>query len=486
MNKNMTLLLATGIDNIDNVIAKKLAPELGYEVLGSIGYRNQLATKTKELSPDLLIISKALSGTDTTVLEAILTTKRECPNTRIIFLAGEIDIKNKERTHELATLVMAGIYDILTEKSIELGSLKSLITTPRDREQVQYLLKYETAKANIVYEDEIVEMKEEEESEDIVVNGYTKLYIVSSIKPGTGKSFVSTNLATAIAKYGRVKEDGKQPKVAIIEADLQNLSVGTILQIEDNEKNLKTVMDAIASIFDSNGCLIDNVIKIREVNNFIKSSFKPYKNLKNLSALVGSQLSMSDVENIKPVYYKYLIDTIVDDYDIIIMDTNSSLAHITTYPLLRMCNTAFYIIDLDFNNIRNNVRYQKELDKYEVLSKVRYVLNQDITQENRKLTGGKELVESLDFNSDEVENIGFTLVSKIPELPKEVFLNRLFNGTPVILDDNDYTLKVRIELSKIADFIWGVDNMDYLNKEFEEYKEKSNNGGQKKKGFFNR
>lgn len=485
MNENnKTLLLATGRDDIDKVIAEKLAPELGYNIVGNIGYKNKLVIKAKELSPDLIIISKALSGTDTTVLESILSIKSECSNTRIIFLAGEVDLKDKERTHELATLVMAGVYDILTEKSIGLGLLKSLIMNPREREQVQYLLKYESSKANIVYEDEIVEIKEEEEAKDVVVDGYPNLYIVSSIKPGTGKSFVSTNLATALAKYGEPKSDGKQPKIAIIEADLQNLSVGTILQIENDDKNLKTVMDAIDSIF-VNGCLIDNEVKIREVNNFIKSSFIPYKNVKNLHALVGSQLSMSDVEDIKPIYYKYLIDTIVDDYDVIIMDTNSSLAHITTYPLLRMCNVAFYIIDLDFNNIRNNLRYQEELNKYEVLNKVRYVLNQDITQENRKLTGGKNLIESLSFNSEEVESLKFTLIAKIPELPKEVFLNRLFSGTPVVLDDYDYTLKTRIELSKIANFIWKIDNMEFLEKEFETYKTKIN-ATQKKKGFFSK
>ena len=57
--------------------------------------------------------------------------------------------------------------------------------------------------------------------------------MISSIKPGCGKSFVSTNVATAIAKFGD-KKDGRQPRVCILEADLQTLSVGTLLSLEDD------------------------------------------------------------------------------------------------------------------------------------------------------------------------------------------------------------------------------------------------------------
>lgn len=478
------LLLATGQEQVDRVISEKIAPELGYKVVGQIGFKKELTEATSNLHPDLVIVSKNLTGKDVSVLEAILETKRVCPNVRIIFLAGAIDERNKDRMNELATLVMAGVYDILHEKVITKTLLKDLIEHPRQREQVQYLLKY--VKTNIIFEDELIEVEEEQAVEDIEEDGYANVFIVSSIKPGTGKSFISTNIATDIAKYGKKKADGSSPKVAIIEADLQNLSVGTLLQIEEDEKkNLKTVMDRIATIIDKEGNLIDDPVKIKMVDDFILSSFKQYYSAKNLYALVGSQFTMSEVEDFKPEYYIYLVEKILTEFDVIVIDTNSSLAHVTTYPLLRLCNTAFYVIDLDFNNIRNNAKYRKTLKEIDVFDKVKYVLNQDINKEDRLLMG-REMVEDLTFGVNQIKDSGFDVVARIPELPKEIFLNRLYAGKPIVLDDSDYTLRARIELSKVANMIWDIENLNWLENEFQKFKDKKLGHETKRKGFFSK
>ena len=476
------LLLATGQEQVDQIIAKKIAPELGYEIVGVVNYKKDLAPNVKKFNPDLVIVSKNLTGRDITILEAMITTKNESPKSRILYLAGDLNQKDEEKMRELGTLVISGIYDIIHEKRFSINLIKEVIKNPKQRDDMQYLLKY--FKAGVIYEDELVEIEEEAEIEDVEEDGYKNVYLVSSIKPGTGKSFVSTNLATGIAKYGKKTKDGRQPKVAIIEGDLQNLSVGTILQIEDNDRNLKTVMQKISTIINNDGDLIDDKVKIQEVNEFIKGSFKQYYNVKNLYALVGSQLTMEEVENIKPFYYTYLIETILDDFDVIIIDTNSSLAHITTYPLLRLCSTAFYVIDLDFNNIRNNSRYRGTLEELNVLDKVKYILNQDIDREHRALIG-RDMVENLVFGSNEVEESGFKTVAKIPEIPKEIFLNRLYSGTPIILDNTDYTLKARIELSRICNMIWEVENYSWINAEYEKYKNRVfGTNTSKKRGFF--
>lgn len=475
------MLLATGQSNLDNIIINKIAPVVKYEVTGSVSDKNELLKVVSETQPDLIIVSKLLSGVNITILEAMLILKRENPNLRIIYLAGEIDEKNKEKMNELATLVMAGIYDILHEKTISVNLLKHLIENPKQREQVQYLLKY--VKSNVIYEDEIVEIEDECAVEDVEEDGYKNIFAVSSIKPGSGKTFVSTNLATCIAKYGKKKKDGSAPKVALIEADLQNLSVGTLLQIEDDSHNLKTVMQKISEIITDDGKLIEDPVKIEVVNTYIKSCFKQYYTVKNLYALVGSQLTMAEVENIKPSYYVYLLEVILDEFDVIIIDTNSSLAHVTTYPLLRMAKTAYYIINLDFNNIRNNGRYQETLKEIEVIDKVKYILNEDIDKEYRKLIG-QDLVEDLIFKSDEIKESGFNTIAQIPEIPKEIFLNRLYEGKPIALDDTDYTLKARIEISKVASDMWEIDNLQWLENEYEKYKKKLMNGSPKKRGFF--
>lgn len=287
---------------------------------------------------------------------------------------------------------------------------------------------------------------------------YENLFVVSSIKPGTGKSFLSANLATAIAKYGALNEKGKKPSVALIEGDLQNLSIGTLLHIEDEKKNLRTAMKKIDLVLSKDGTFIGNMETVEEVSNFIDACLLPYKPAPNLKALVGSQLRFDEIENIQDFHYEYLIDSIIDKFDVVIVDTNSSIAHVSTYSLLKKANKCFYVLNLDYNNVRNNVRYKETLKEMGIYHKVRYVLNEDIV--NRKI----EDEENLIFTSKHLEEIGFDLDAKIPELPKPVFLNRLYAGTPVVLDKNvKHTEKVKYELLKAANQVYPIENLDKYN-----------------------
>ncbi len=299
------------------------------------------------------------------------------------------------------------------------------------------------------------------------------LAIMSSIKPGTGKSFLSVNVATAIAAYGKKTAKGQRPKVALIEGDLQNLSIGTLLQIEDSKKNLKNVMKRIAEIVTKEGEFIGTPYQVEEINSYIKSSFLPYGKLKNLLCLVGSQLSFEEIEDIAPHYYTYLVEAIAPEFDVVIVDTNSALTHVTTYPLLQMAKNCFYILNLDFNNIRNNTRYRETLQNIGVLDKVKYILNEDLTKEiikNQK--------EDLLYTSEHLAESGFNLVAKVPLIDKSIFLNRLYNGTPVVLDENNKdTALAKKELLKVANEIYPIEG-------FDSSKEKIKGNKETKKGFF--
>lgn len=477
------MLLATGNQSIDKAIIEKVAPVVQCDVVKTLYFKNEVIENCLEHQPDIIIVSKMLGGNDVSLLKVLIELKKKIPEIRVIFLCGEIDRNNKEKLTELGYLVMNGIYDLLPDKTIKLNPLANLIVKPKKLEDVEEYTKY-LIPTNVIYKDEMIEIEEETEEENEEVNPYKKIYIVSSIKPGTGKSFVSTNIATAIAKFGKPKEDGTRPKVAIIEGDLQNLSVGTLLQIEDDKNNLKTVMDKISTIFVSDDEIIkDNPVKVEEVRGFIKKSFQPYSRVKNLYALVGSQLKIEDLNNINPYYYVYLLESILNDFDVIIVDTNSSLGHITTTPFLHICNKAFYVINLDFNNVRNNTRYKDTLNKMGVLDKVNYVLNENLDKEYSELIG-RPLIEEVAFDSEGLKDSGFKVVSSIPELPKEIFNNRLFEGAPIVLDEEDITLKPRLELSKVANEVWEIENLEWLDNEYNKYKEKHLGSKKKKKGFF--
>jgi len=467
------ILVASGQREIDNAISKFE----GYEFLSSVEYKREIYEACTFYQPDILLVGEGLSGHES-LMEIMLNLVKDFPNLRIIYLAGYVDLRDEPKVNSLGILVMAGINDIIHERKITVQVLKNILDHPKTPEQMTYLtkrVKQSTSKSN---RDNLIEFEIPEEKTVVDEDVYKNLFVVSSIKPGTGKSFLSTNIATAIATYGVETKDGKKPKVALIEADLQNLSVGTLLQIEDDKKNLKAVIDKVSTIVSENGNLTGSLKETEDVNDFILSCFKPYYRSKNLEALVGSQLTFDQIESVKPYHYVYLIDAIINEYDVVIVDSNSSITHVTTYPLLHMAKNCYYVLNLDFNNVRNNVRYKDMLKEMGILNKVRYVLNEDLPEDaDSYFASGSEL-EELIFTADHLNDSDFKLEARVPSLPKTVFLNRLYEGTPVVLDDKKYTLKARYELLKVANQIWPIKNFDEIEKQVLNQKK------QKKKGLF--
>lgn len=461
------MLLASGNDKINAAIIKK-----GYKSIGTVLNKGDVFSKCESLNPDILLYGEVLQGEEKSI-ELLLSVKKAFPKTRIIYLAGQRNLEMDSQLNALGSLVLSGIYDIYHEKTLGAQTLFDLINNPKTLEDVDYLtagFKKQNADSNIN-----IQVPEEAAPP----NSYDNVFVISSIKPGTGKSFVSVNLAAGIAKYGVPNKEGKKPRVAILEADLQTLSVGTLLCIEpDNKKNLKTVMDRIGSIISVNGDLIGGRNEIEDVNSYILNCFTEYDRSKNLKALTGSQLTFEEVENIYGFYYIYLIEQIVEHFDVIIVDTNSSLIHASTLPLLSMAKTCYYILNLDFNNVNNNERYRETLRSIGVLDKTKYILNGNIPKHTEEEFGGK--YEELLFNDAALSDSVFDVQGKIPKLPEIVFNNRAYSGVPVVLDTEDHTLEARYEILKIANQIYPIAKLDKLEQQTANYIMKS----KKKKSIF--
>lgn len=465
------VLVATGQDIINSAVRKFE----DYEVVGIATSRDELEAKCTQYNPDILLVGEALFGSESLV-KILLDIARKYPNIRIVYLAGHINLRNEQRVNSLALLVMAGVYDIVYERKMTVHMLKMALDTPKTEKDVKFIIEASSRSLSREKESSEIEFIIPEEYKEDDENIRNNLFVISSIKPGTGKSFLSVNIATAIAQYGIDRPDGKRPRVGLIEADLQNLSLGTLLQIEDDDKNLKTVMNKISEIVTSSGEFVGDMKKTEEVNEYIKSCFIPYYRVKNLRALVGSQLTLKELEGITNYHYIYLVDAIVDEFDVLIVDSNSSLTHVTTFPLLHMAKNCYYVLNLDFNNVRNNIRYREALREIGILDKVRYVLNEDISNDVKSESTGTA-IEELMFTADHLEDSGFKLEARIPVIPKTVFLNRLYEGTPIVLDEKRETEHIKYELLKVANQIYPVKN-------FSEIEEKHNKTFKKKRGFF--
>lgn len=449
------ILVSTGNNKINAAIIKK-----GYNVVGTALTREKIPSMCESLEPDILVYGEVLEG-EVASNELLISLAQTFPNMRIVYLAGYRNIENKRHLRDLGSLVLSGIYDIYHEQKLGAKQLFELIEHPKTAEEMVYLTAGFKKNTTVNTSIDVPDIEE-------TLNAYNNVFVISSIKPGTGKTFLSTNLAAGIAKYGMPNKDGKRPRVAIVEADLQNLSIGTLLCMEANPKhNLKTVMDRIGSIIDTSGELIGEREDIEEVNRYILNAFDEYDRVKNLKALTGSQLTFEEVENIYGFYYIYLIEQIVDQFDVIIIDTNSSLVHASTLPLLSMAKTCFYILSLDFNNINNNQRYRETLRSIGVLDKTKYILNGNIPEHAQDDFGGRH--ESLIYSAESLADSPFDLKGKIPKLPEIVFNNRSYTGIPVVLDNEDFTLETRYEILKVANQIYPIAKLDKLEKQTTQY-----------------
>ena len=454
MNNEKTayrLLTATGIPSLDSALNRRE----NINLVGSCNIKHDLANQIEATKPQIVIITDKISG-DENLVGLMIGLKNRFPYIRYIYLTGEVGPKDVARTDALGTLVLVGIYDIVMSKKINIDLVMDIIENPKSEKEVKYLtdniLSNKAEIDNTIGGMEYIDF--EEGNEETMKNN---IFCFTSIKPGTGKTFVSSNVACAIAKYGKPKA-----RVAYIEADLQTLSIGTVLGIDEKgnkDKNLKSAIESISELFDK-GTLTDDEERLRKAHRKVRDCFIKYRSLPNLEVLVGSSLTPEEIDrlDIRPEYYSYLMDMLREDFDVIIVDTNSSLFHVTSFPLLHKARNAYYIINLDFNNIKNNVRYRETIKTLGILEKTKYILNEDIENSPEFADYGVDL-EEIYFTSEKIEKDYFKIAAKIPILPKTVFLNRLYEGSPVVLDENkiDYTNSVKYELMKIANEIYPMD-----------------------------
>ena len=447
-NKIFKVIAATGIPMLDDELKRQNSLNVTQCVL-----KNELEQLIERVNPQIVILTDKISGEES-IIKLMIRLKNKFHYVRFIYLAGSMDPKDKARVDALGMLVLVGIYDIVISQKINIDLVMDIIKYPKQEQAVAYLTghlldaKHEITNA-------FSGLEYEEFSDNEVETSFPNVFTVASVKPGTGKSFLSVNLACAIAKYGVDK-----PKVALIEADMQTLSVGTLLSIDEKKGNLKTAMESVATLFNNN-TLTDDMEKRRRTNKIIKNSMVTYKGLTNLDVLVGSSITPEEVDSLKiiPQYFTYIIEVLKEEYDYVIVDTNSSIFHVSSFPILQKAKACFYILNLDFNNVRNNVRYSAMLKELGIFQKVHYVLNENIENTKEFYNQGVN-IEELNFTAEDIQDKYFKLEAKIPMLPKTVFLNRLYDGTPVVLDSDkiEATQKTKLEILKIANGICPIES----------------------------
>lgn len=451
MNKIEKVLMATGIEQFD-----ALASDInGFEYVGSCKAEERLIDDIDRFHPDIVVISDNICNESASGI--IKRIRKERTNIRVIYFCGSWDIDDRDRFDELRELSTDyQVYDLIIAEKVNEAVLKKALKTKQGPGFFNMIEK----NRGPAWEDNASELYKGE------VNN---LSVFTSLKPGSGKTFLSTNTSCALALYA-----GSDKKIAFIEADFDSPSIGTVLGIDlDNGKNIKVAFDAIEALFDGNTLTADATERA-SADEIIKSCFIKYNKIPNLHVLQGSTLSpikAASYESI-PEYYMYLINAIKDDYDQIIVDLNSSLIGTPTYAFLKKAKNIFTVVSLDTNSIHTTLKYVPVLKEMDISNKIKWILNQEVKNTKDFSSFGIKHEELL-FTGKDFETNYFTFDFKVPALEYSVFLNRLYAGTPVMLDKNKpYTKNTRDAIRKIASSIEELENAP------EETKEKE------KKSFF--
>ena len=406
-------------------------------------------------------------------VEFLLKIAYSFPEIKVKYIIASIELEDRIVLDKLCQLIDKEIYDIHINPKLKSKDIIDILKENKTRaDNIHFLKKRdEWRELDIQDEEEYVIENLVKEPNETVIDGvirdrYDNVIAVSSVKPGSGKSFLSTNLAVGIAKFGKKRYDGSPVKVALIDGDLQTLAIGTLLKMNNEKFNLKNALDAIKYVIDEDGNDIGTKETHKNVQDFILKCFLPYAGTSNIYVLSSSQTSFQEWKDVSPYHFFYLIESIVEEFDIIIIDSNSALEHRTTAPILQLSNVCFYVIDLEYNNVRMNQRYQQTLSDIGADKKIKYVLNKDITNKMHMYA------EKLEYDKKSLIK-DFDIIGAIPEIDMTVIINRLAKGIPIILDDTKETLDARMEITNIADKIWDMSNIFSLKLEKEIYDKKS-------------
>lgn len=373
------------------------------------------------------------SSTNITSEGFISEVRQSYPNIRIIFFGGDI-AQDPSKANMLSDIVKNGVYDIVLGARPSVQEVIDVLKTPRTYAAVQ------------MFEKNISAVKND------VTGTFDNVISFYSVKPGTGKSFVAFNVATAIAKFGQVTPDGKRPRVAIIDADLSSLSIGALMHIKNSKYDMCEALRLVKQVVNDNGEVVGTPEAIESIKRDIWNCFPQYPEVSNLYALIAEDFPLEERVTINPRQFYFLLECIYKVFDIVIVDMNSSMEHTTTGPLFAASNRIYFLTDPDFNNVKNNIRYQGDLTALGINKKTKYIMNKYISKELQD-----DFSDTLKYNISEIRSAGLNITEVIPMVDPVVMNNRAMSGKPLILDTSANTKLARRAILKIANENWKID-----------------------------
>lgn len=368
----------------------------------------------KEKNIDFLILSENLLGKNK--IENLIKKIKEKNNKLKIILVMENKNENIENI-----LYFNGVNKIFynNEKIINIIKYIENKNEEKNTEIKNELenLKKLLIKNNIYLEDE-KEIKENNKEKVInkkIKKENTKVISIAGTG-GIGKSIITLNLANIL------KENNQ--KILIIDFDILNKSLHTILGVNEYSKKIKNKLQK--------NNLINNKINIKEL--IIKIN-------KKVDLISGINLIFDSKYKISSEKIKFIIEELKEYYDLIIIDTSSECFFDYTKNILKESNIILFLLEANL----------VEIKKAKNLLKI-YNKNWKINEEKIKLIINKYNEESVD------EKIIKNIFSEYKILGKIKFNKKYNNLINKNFEENIYTKNIKKDYKKITEKIIKLKN----------------------------
>lgn len=277
----------------------------------------------KEEKIDFLIISEILLGENKieTLIEKI---KEKNEQIKIIVI-----LKNKQEELE-NKLYLKGVDKIYHNNEVEIEEISSYIK--REKENKQIKLELENLKEilikNNIYSEEENKKRENTVKEKIKLMKKENKKVISVVgTSGVGKSIITLNLANILKE--------KQEKILILDFDILNQSLHTILGVNQYSKKIKNKLQK--------NDLIQSKLKIKDL--IIKIN-------KKVDLISGINLLFDNKYKISSQKIQFILEELKQYYDIIIIDTSSECFFDYTKNILHHSDTLLFLLEANLLEIK--------------------------------------------------------------------------------------------------------------------------------------
>lgn len=348
----LRLFLATNHSQIDSLI-EKLESEKGIKeletflkedslsswakpllIVDQVMYRERVIERAKAARPDIILLYDKLPGM--VDLELILEELRlEVKNNqdrdvRIVFLTSQ-----EQGSTLLRKAVEIGIWDIVAGRDIRPIEIIKRIYKPANYSDAahfklapedgtkykfipRYVEKEKVIEVPVVQEKEVVKIVREKEFVR-VGNTNSKETVLLWSPSETGKTFLSVNLATALAKRGF--------RVALIDADLENRTLENFFNVDPDKRYV----------------FVKALTQKRYSGEVLKDCYTYKKNLKVLTLPSGK----AEIPEISAGEFFDLFAAIRGDFDIFIIDGAKDIRSNLTKAALSLASRVFLVVTPD-------------------------------------------------------------------------------------------------------------------------------------------